>query len=200
MLQMDSVETGNGGELGTARMFPLFFFYKAHLRAARYITRRRTLRQAAAGLGQNAAGWTVRCATATRTVLPLSASPIQMALRDSEAMRRLAVVVRDSRDAILVQDMTGRILAWNPGAERMYGWSEAEALAMNICDMLAESEREQVFAAVRQHCEAGDLQPLRLQRIAKDGRTVKVSIIVSSLVNEAGETYAIATTERVVTA
>ena len=50
----------------------------------------------------------------------------QAALRDSEALRRVAVVVRDARDAILVQDMTGRILAWNPGAEKMYGWSEDE--------------------------------------------------------------------------
>ena len=41
----------------------------------------------------------------------------QAALRDSEAMRRLAIVVRDALDAILVQDLMGRILAWNPGAE-----------------------------------------------------------------------------------
>ena len=41
-----------------------------------------------------------------------------------ETLRRMAVVVRDSRDAITVQDLGGRILAWNPEAERMYGWSE----------------------------------------------------------------------------
>src|SRR3984957_4424652 len=120
----------------------------------------------------------------------------QEALRDSEALRRLAVVVRDARDAILVQDMTGRILAWNPGAERMYGWSEAEALAMNIRDLMPESEREQVLATIRQRCQAGVLEPQRQQRIAKDGRTVQVSLIVFSLVNDAGDTYAIATTER----
>ena len=120
----------------------------------------------------------------------------QAALRDSEALRRLAVVVRDARDAILVQDMTGRILAWNPGAERMYGWNEAEALAMNIRDLMPESEREQALAAVREQCKAGVLEPQRQQRIAKDGRTVQVSVIVSPLVNNAGETYAIATTER----
>jgi two-component system CheB/CheR fusion protein len=120
----------------------------------------------------------------------------QAALRDSEALRRLAVVVRDARDAILVQDMTGRILAWNPGAERMYGWSEAEALAMNIRDLMPESDREQALAAIRQHCQAGVLEPTRIQRIAKDGRTVHVSLIVCALVNDAGETYAIATTER----
>ena len=120
----------------------------------------------------------------------------QAALRDSEALRRLAVVVRDARDAILVQDMTGRIVAWNPGAERMYGWSEADALAMNFRDLMPESEREQALAAVRQQCQTGLLEPQRQQRIAKDGRTIQVSVIVSSLVNDVGEMYAIATTER----
>lgn len=120
----------------------------------------------------------------------------QAALRDSEAMRRLAVVVRDARDAILVQDMTGRILAWNPRAEKMYGWTESEALEMNIRALLPENEREHALAAFRQQSEAGTLEPQRTQRIAKDGRTVPVSIVVSALVNEAGETYAIATTER----
>jgi two-component system CheB/CheR fusion protein len=120
----------------------------------------------------------------------------QAALRDSEALRRLAVVVRDARDAILVQDMTGRILAWNPGAERMYGWSEVEALAMNIRDLMPESQREQILATIRKQCQAGVLEPQRHLRLAKDGRTVQVSLIVSALVNDAGETYAIATTER----
>ena len=117
-------------------------------------------------------------------------------LRDSEALRRLAVVLRDTRDAILMQDMTGRILAWNPGAEKMYGWSETEALTMNARDLIPENEREQSLAAVRQNCQNGVLEPLRQQRIAKDGRTVQVSLIVSALVNDAGETYAITTTER----
>jgi two-component system CheB/CheR fusion protein len=120
----------------------------------------------------------------------------QAALRDSEALRRLAVVVRDARDAILVQDISGRILAWNPGAERMYGWSEVEALAMHIREVMPESERERALAAIRQQCQAGALEPLRQQRIAKDGRTLTVLVIVSALVNDAGETYAIATTER----
>jgi two-component system CheB/CheR fusion protein len=120
----------------------------------------------------------------------------QAAMRDSEALRRLAVVVRDASDAILVQDMTGRILAWNPRAQRMYGWTETEALEMNIRDLMPENEREQALATFRQQSQAGVLEPQRILRIAKDGRTVQVSLIVSALVNDAGETYAIATTER----
>jgi two-component system CheB/CheR fusion protein len=120
----------------------------------------------------------------------------QAALRDSEALRRLAVVVRDARDGILVQDMTGRILAWNPEAERMYGWSEAEALAMNIRDLMPEVGQEDALAALRRQSQAGVLEPLRQQRIAKDGRTIQVSLIAAALVNDDRETYAIATTER----
>ena len=120
----------------------------------------------------------------------------QMALRSSEALQRLAAVVRDSRDAILMQDMTGRILAWNHGAEQMYGWTEAEALAMNIRDLMTKDNQEQMLAAMRQQCVAGGLDTERTQRVTKDGRTLQVSLIVSPLVNDVGETYAIATTER----
>ena len=65
------------------------------------------------------------------------------ALRKANDLLRLAVVVRDAHDAITVQDLDGRILAWNPGAVRMYGWSEAEALAMNVRDRIPEELREE---------------------------------------------------------
>lgn len=120
----------------------------------------------------------------------------QAVIRDSEALRRLAVVVRDTRDAILVLDMAGLILAWNPGAQRLYGWSEAEALTMNVRDLMPEAGREQAFAAMVQQCQSGLLEPLRQVRIAKNGGMVEVSLIAAALVNEAGEMYAIATTGR----
>lgn len=119
----------------------------------------------------------------------------QTALQKSETLRRLAVVVRDSRDAVLVQGLTGRIIAWNPGAEAMYGWSEAEAVTKNIRQFIPEADREKAIVAIREQCEAGLLAPLSQQRVTKDGRTVQVSIIASALVDDTGETYAIATTE-----
>jgi two-component system CheB/CheR fusion protein len=118
------------------------------------------------------------------------------ALREANILRRLAVVVRDAHDAIAMQDLEGRILAWNPAAERMYGWSEAEALAMNIRDRIPEDRRAEALAIVQQLIRAEVLAPYRAQRLAKDGRIVEVWLTATALVNEAGDVYAIATTER----
>ena len=116
-------------------------------------------------------------------------------MKEAKAMRRLAAVVHDARDAIIMQDLEGHISAWNPGAERMYGWSEAEALTMNISSLIPESRKEEELATLKKLKNAEVLEPYRTQRLAKDGRIVEVWLTATSLVDEAGEVYAIATTE-----
>jgi two-component system CheB/CheR fusion protein len=121
---------------------------------------------------------------------------VQEALREANALCRLAVVLRDAHDAISVQDLEGRILAWNAAAERIYGWSEAEALAMNTCDRIPVSRRAEELAVVARLCKADILEPYCTQRIAKNGRTLDVWLTATALTNETGQVYAIATTER----
>ncbi len=116
--------------------------------------------------------------------------------KQANTMRRLAAIVHDSADAITLQDMEGHILAWNPMAEKMYGWSEAEALAMNVSSMVPENRKEETLAALKKLGQAEALEPYRTQRLTKDGRMVDVQLTVTPLVNEAGEVYSIATTER----
>ena len=118
------------------------------------------------------------------------------ALRKVNELLRLAVVVRDAHDAITVQDLEGAILAWNPGAVRMYGWSEAEALLMNVRDRIPPALREQALIKVHQLSQAEILEPYRTQRITNHGSVVEVWMTATALVNEAGQMYAIATTER----
>jgi len=121
---------------------------------------------------------------------------IRDALHKSNELMRLAVVVRDAHDAITVQDLDGRILAWNPGAVRMYGWSEAEALLMNVRDRIPAALRAEALDKVHQLGQAEILEPYCTQRIAKGGATVDISMVATALLNETGEMYAIATTER----
>ncbi len=119
-------------------------------------------------------------------------------LRKANGLSRLAVVLADAHDAISVQDLAGRITAWNPGAVRAYGWSEAEALAMNIQDRIPVELRADALAKVHQLSQANVLEAYRTQRLTKTGKIMEVSIISTALMNEAGQMYAIATTERVV--
>jgi len=119
-------------------------------------------------------------------------------LRRANDLRRLAIVVRDAHDAITVQDLNGRILAWNPGAVRLYGWSEAEALEMNVRDRIPEPNREAALTTMMQLSRAELLEAYRTQRLTKSGDCIEVSIISTAMIDETGRTYAIATTERLV--
>uniref|UniRef100_UPI00374CBD3E PAS domain-containing protein n=1 Tax=Rhodoferax sp. TaxID=50421 RepID=UPI00374CBD3E len=65
------------------------------------------------------------------------------ALQMANKLLRLAVVVRDAHDAITVQELNGNITAWNPGAERLFGWSEAEALKMNVRERIPKALQEE---------------------------------------------------------
>ena len=118
-------------------------------------------------------------------------------LRKANELLRLAVVVRDAHDAITLQDMEGRILAWNPGAVRIYGWTEAEALAMNVGERIPPQRREEELVKMRLLSQDEILEPYRTQRLAKGGAVVEVSLTATALLDGDGETYAIATTERV---
>jgi two-component system CheB/CheR fusion protein len=118
------------------------------------------------------------------------------ALHAANELCRLAVIVRDAHDAITVQDLEGRILVWNPGAVRMYGWAEAEALRMNMRDLIPLEQREEALVTLRQLARAEVLEPYRSQRLTKFGAVVNVSMIATVLLDAAGEVYAIATTER----
>ena len=69
---------------------------------------------------------------------------------------------------------------------------------MNVRDLIPEPDRAAALSMVRQLSRAEILEPYRSRRVTKAGRTVEVSLTATSLVNEAGEVYAIATTERMI--
>jgi two-component system CheB/CheR fusion protein len=121
---------------------------------------------------------------------------IKDALEKANRLSRMAVVVMDAHDAITVQDLEGRTLAWNPGAERMYGWSEAEALQMNVRERIPLARRANALTKVIRLSRAEVLEPYRTQRLTKGGAVLEVSMISTALLNESGQMYAVATTER----
>ncbi len=108
----------------------------------------------------------------------------------------LAVIVRDSSDAISMLDLDGSIIAWNPSAQRLFGWSEAEALAMNIRDRVPEELQDKELNTIRNLVKGVSQKPYHTRRITKAGQLIEVCLTASALINEAGQVYAIAVTEQ----
>jgi PAS domain S-box-containing protein len=120
--------------------------------------------------------------------------------REEENLRRMATVVRDSNDAITIQDFEGRITAWNRGAELMYGYSEAEALAVNIERLTTPGKVAEQQDFIRRLIAGEAITSFETQRVTKDGRVLDVWMTVTKLMGEAGEPIGIASTERDITA
>lgn len=115
------------------------------------------------------------------------------------ASRMLATVLRNSSDAISVLDLGGRIVAWNHGAERMYGWTEKEAEELEVRRLLPEegqSEIEELLARIRGG-EALVTYPTR--RRTRDGRLVDVWLTATRVSDETGQLTGVALTEHDVT-
>jgi PAS domain S-box-containing protein len=120
--------------------------------------------------------------------------------REEENLRRFATVVRDSNDAITIQDFEGRITAWNHGAELMYGYSEAEALAANIERLTAPGKVAEQKDFIRRLIAGETITSFETQRVTKDGRVLDVWMTVTKLLDEAGKPVGLASTERDITA
>ena len=113
--------------------------------------------------------------------------------------RRLAIVLRDSNDAITMQDLEGHILAWNHGAERMYGYSEHEALRMNIETLVPEEGRPGARALLEAVKRGEEPTSLEVLRKTKDGRVLSVWLTTTKLASDVGHPVAVVTTERDIT-
>src|SRR5580692_12504156 len=107
--------------------------------------------------------------------------------RAEQTQRQLASMVESSDDAILTGDVNGIITSWNLGAERLYGYSAAEAIGMSV-DVLGPPERPDEVPGITKKVMQGDpIQHHASERIRKDGTRITVDISLSPLRHGRGE-------------
>src|SRR5476649_1090788 len=116
-----------------------------------------------------------------------------------EKFRRMATVIQDSNDAITFQDLEGNILAWNRGAEQIYGYSEAEALSKNIVDTVPTEYQEEARGFLASLKRGELVSNLETKRKHKGGRIIDVWLTNTKLTDDKGKLTGIATTERDIT-
>lgn len=114
--------------------------------------------------------------------------------RAEHTIKQLTEAVESASDAIIATDTHGKVLAWNHGAEKMYGFNKAEAIGANLHDLIISVEDIDEFQAsfgdVLQGAEVESLQTTRLTKkgdrldifkrmspIRRNGAIVGVSMI-----------------------
>ena len=111
-------------------------------------------------------------------------------------VRRLATVLEDANDAISVIDFSGRILAWNKGAETMYGYRESEALQMNF-EALVPKDRYDEVQEISGKLKKGEaVKSFMSRRITKDGKILDIWLTATALNDDTGKPVEMALTER----
>ncbi len=116
--------------------------------------------------------------------------------KNEQKLRRLATVITDSNDAITLQDFNGNIMAWNKGAQKMYGYTEDEALKMNVFDMIPEEKRQETETIMGTLKKGKQVKTFNTRRKTKDGKVLDVLLAVTVLKDTTGNPEGIATTER----
>ena len=106
------------------------------------------------------------------------------ALRESES--RLSSITDSAQDAILMMDTQGNLTYWNPAAERIFGYTSAEALGQNLHDLIAPERYHEAYkAAFPEFLHTGQGaavgKTLELHAIRKDGREIVVAVSLSSV-------------------
>jgi PAS domain S-box-containing protein len=104
-----------------------------------------------------------------------------------DAALRLAAIIESSEDAIVSKDLNGIILSWNKAAERIFGYTAAEAIGRSImmlipADRLAEEDL--VLSKIRRGERVEHFDTIR-QR--KDGSFVPISLTVSPIHDPSGD-------------
>ena len=117
-------------------------------------------------------------------------------VKQADKIRRLATVLRDSNDAVTVLDLEGKILAWNKGAQQMYGWTESEALKMNANELVPEDQQCELKSFIEKLKGGEDIKSFTSRRKTKTGKILEVWLTVTALADESGRPIEIATTER----
>jgi PAS domain S-box-containing protein len=99
----------------------------------------------------------------------------------------LAAIVASSDDAIISKTLDGIITSWNAGAERLFGYTAAEAIGKSILILIPEDRKEEETMILGRLQRGERIDHFQTLRVTKDGRPVDISLTISPIRNETGQ-------------
>lgn len=99
-------------------------------------------------------------------------------------------------DAVVISDADGRIVTWNPAAERIFGFTQAEALGQTLDLITPERHRRRHWDGYAKTMRTGETRYgtslLKVPALHKDGRALSIAFTVAMLHGAEGEVTGIA--------
>ncbi len=123
---------------------------------------------------------------AGETVIDGLAEDITGRKAEEEARFRLASIVESSDDAIIGKTLDGVIASWNAGAERIFGYSTAEAIGQHINLLVPPGQRDEIPSILERIRRGEAIGHYETRRRRKDGTIIDVSLSVSPIRDDAG--------------
>lgn len=119
--------------------------------------------------------------------------------RSEEAMIRLATIVENSTDAIIGTSLEGTIIAWNRGAEQMYGYLAEEIIGMPITMLAPPEQREEQLLLFEKLKQGTSVHHYETVRVRRNGDPLHISIALSPIRDPQGRVYGISIIARDIT-
>lgn len=111
----------------------------------------------------------------------------------------LASIVDSSDDAIIGKTLDGIIMSWNPGAEKIYGYSAKEVKGHSVSILIPEGypgELPNILKKIKEGERIGHYEAMRKRR---DGKKIDVSLTISPVKDKTGKIIGASTIARDIT-
>ena len=107
--------------------------------------------------------------------------------RGEEIHSKLASIVESSEDAIISKTLDGKIVTWNKGAEKIYGYSARDVIGRTI-SLLASPDQTNDIPEILEKTRRGEVvDHYETTRVTKDGKRMDVSLTVSPIRDASGK-------------
>jgi len=126
---------------------------------------------------------------------PAQTEPIVESMNESSApgdpFAPLAAAFLHIEDSAIVFSAEGELVVWNPGAERLYGYTFEEARRKDISFLAAPEESGATISLIARILSGQPVPPQIVDRIGKDGNRVRISLRVSPLAGADGAIFGV---------
>ncbi len=119
--------------------------------------------------------------------------------KNEEIKNQLASIVLNSIDAIYAMSIDGQIQSWNPGAEKLYGYSERDAIGRNISIVIPDFKQNELNHILNKVAKGERIESLETKRQRRDKKVIDVSLTLSPIWDEAGIVTSVSAISRDIT-